>query len=222
MPFGLIFDVDGVLADTEALSAQACTDAFRELHDIEIPLHEHRAFIGATPEHHVEGLARRHGLRINTARTVQAHLRNFLTALASTGDISYPGAQRLIEDVTRYPEWRLGLATGSGRQRSEATIAKIALDGSIFTAWITGDDVARAKPDPEIYLRAASRLELFPRQCVVSEDSVAGLAAAKAASMHCIAVTNTFPGEALRAADRIVDSLEAVTVTLLYDLIGGQ
>ena len=51
------------------------------------------------------------------------------------------------------------------------------------------------------------------------EDSIAGTEAAKAASMHCIAVTNTFPGEHLRQADRIVDSLEEVTVTMLYDLV---
>jgi HAD superfamily hydrolase (TIGR01509 family) len=221
MPFGLILDVDGVLADTEALSAQACTDAFRELHGIEVPLNEHRAFIGATHEHHVQGLARRYGLRIDTARTVLAHLQNFLAAMDAADDISYPGVHALIRDVARYPEWRLGLATGSGRTRSEATIAKVSIDPSLFRAWVTGDDVERAKPDPEIYLRAASRLELFPRQCVVIEDSVAGLAAAKAASMHCIAVTNTFPGEALRAADRIVDSLEHISVTLLYDLVAG-
>lgn len=222
MPLGLIFDVDGVLADTEALSAQACTDAFRELYGVEIPLEEHRAFIGSTPQHHVEGLARRHGLRINTEKTVRVHLQNFLARIADAGDISYPGVHTLIENVVQYPEWRLGLATGSGRTRSEATIAKVAIDVSWFSAWVTGDDVHFAKPDPEIYLRAASRLGLFPRQCVVIEDSVAGLAAAKAASMHCIAVTNTFPGEALRAADRIVDSLESVTVTMLYDLIAGS
>jgi len=222
MPLGLIFDVDGVLADTEAISAQACSDAFRKLYDYEIPLAEHRAFIGSTPQHHVEGLARRHGLRINTEKTVQAHLDSFLARMAEAGDISYPGTRELIDAVSHYPEWRLGLGTGSGRVRSEATIAKVDVDPSRFSAWITGDDVEFAKPDPEIYLRAASKLELFPRQCIVIEDSVAGLAAAKAASMHCIAVTNTFPGEALRAADRIVDSLESVTVTLLHDVIVGS
>jgi putative hydrolase of the HAD superfamily len=222
MPFGLIFDVDGVLADTEALSAQACTDAFRTLYNIDIPLEEHRAFIGATPEHHVEGLARRHGVRIRTLDAVDAHLNNFLARMNDAGDISYPGARALISDVARYPEWKLALATGSGRTRSEATIAKVELDPGVFVAWVTGDDVNFAKPDPEIYLRTASRLGLFPRQCVVIEDSVAGLAAAKAASMHCIAVTNTFPGEALRAADRIVDTLEHVSLTMLYDLIDGS
>ena len=77
----------------------------------------------------------------------------------------------------------------------------------------------RHKPDPETYLRVASKLQLFPTQCVVIEDSVAGVEAAKGASMHCIAVTNTFPGEDLRMADRIVDSLEDISVTLLYDLV---
>ena len=86
-------------------------------------------------------------------------------------------------------------------------------------AWITGDDIRHPKPDPEIYLRAASELGLFPTQCVVIEDSIAGAEAAKAASMRCIAVTNTFPGERLRMADRIVDSLDEISVTMLYDLV---
>lgn len=222
MPYGLIFDVDGVLADTEAISAQAATDAFRDLYGVEIPLHEHRAFIGSTPTVHVEALARRHGLRIDIEATVAAHLENFLEGMSAAGEVTYPGVKPLLENVTQYEEWRLGLATGSGRTRSEATLAKVAVDSTLFTAWVTGDDIDCPKPDPEIYHRVASRLELFPRQCVVIEDSVAGVAAAKAASMYCIAVTNTFPGEALRAADRIVDSLEAVTVTMLYDVVVGS
>ncbi len=219
MPYGLILDVDGVIADTEPLSSRACTAAFRALYGVEVPLSEHLAYTGATPRTHVSGLARKYGVAIDVNEAVDAHKHRFLEELEQAEDLVFPGVKELMENVGHYDEWRLALATGSGRERSGATIARAGFHPELFSAWITGDDIDRAKPDPEIYLQVASKLGLFPMQCVVIEDSVAGVAAAKAASMHCVAVTNTFPGEQLREADRIVDTLEAVNVTLLYDLV---
>lgn len=219
MPYGLIFDVDGVIADTEPLSSRACTAAFRALYGVEVPLEEHLAYTGATPRKHVVGLAQKYRVPIDVDEAVDAHKHRFLEELRDVENIVFPGVVDLIESVRPYDEWRLALATGSGRERSQATIARAGLHPELFDAWVTGDDIQEPKPDPEIYRRAASELGLFPKQCVVIEDSVAGVTAAKAASMCCVAVTNTFPGEQLREADRIVDSLEAVTVTLLYDLV---
>jgi HAD superfamily hydrolase (TIGR01509 family) len=218
MPYALIFDVDGVIADTEPLSARAATAAFRELYGVEIPLAEHLAYTGGTHKKHVLGLAARYKLEVDVDEAIAAHQRHFLAELEAAGDLRYPGVQEIVSLMAADHDWRLGLATGSGRERSRATLAKAGLDTVNFSVWITGDDIRKAKPDPEIYLRAASQLRLFPTQCVVIEDSVAGVAAAKAARMRCIAVTNTYPGEALYAADRIVDSLADVSPTMLYDL----
>jgi beta-phosphoglucomutase len=81
---------------------------------------------------------------------------------------------------------------------------------------VTGDDVKRGKPDPEVFLRAAKKLGAPPESCVVFEDAVAGVEAAKAGGMKCVAVTfvGHHPEENLRAAgaDLIVESLEHVTV----------
>lgn len=219
MPYGLVFDVDGVIADTEPLSSRACSAAFRSLYGIEVPSEAHLAYMGSTPRKHVIGLAKQFNVRIDVDEAIATHKRFFLDELAHAEDIAMPGVTRLIEDVRRYGEWRLALATGSSRERSEATIARAGLHPELFSVWVTADDIEKPKPDPEIYLRVASELGLFPTQCVVLEDSVAGVAAAKAASMRCIAVTNTFPGEQLRRADRIVDSISEVDVTMLYDLV---
>jgi beta-phosphoglucomutase len=84
-----------------------------------------------------------------------------------------------------------------------------------FAAVVTGDDVARGKPDPEVFLTAAARLGADPGRCVVFEDAVAGVEAAKAGGMRCVAVTfvGHHPAEALRTAgaDLVVGSLEEVT-----------
>ncbi|GAI34174.1 unnamed protein product, partial [marine sediment metagenome] len=81
-----------------------------------------------------------------------------------------------------------------------------------FQAIVTGHEVTEGKPSPQVFLLAAQRLGVEPENCVVVEDAVAGVTAAKRAGMHCLAITNTHPKQSLKQADLIVDSLEAVTV----------
>lgn len=93
-----------------------------------------------------------------------------------------------------------------------------------FAAVVSGDDVRRGKPDPEVFLTAAAKLGAAPNRCVVFEDAVAGVEAAKAGGMACVAVTfvGHHPAEKLRAAgaDLVVASLEAVTVEHVAALVG--
>lgn len=219
MPYALIFDVDGVIADTEPLSMRAWSRDFEKVHGVSVTKEDHLAFTGMSAEKHVEGVAGRFGLSVDVEQMIATHRVNFKVELDEAENLIFPGVLEIFESIAKYPEWRIALATSSGRIRSEATIRAAGIEESRLSSWITGDDVQNPKPDPEIYLRAASELGLFPTQCVVIEDSIAGVAAAKAASMRCIAVTNTFPGEQLRLADRIVDTLEDVSITMLYDLV---
>lgn len=222
MPYGLLFDVDGVIGDTEPISTSASNKTFLDLYGLRLSDKDHVPYMGATAEKHALGIAQRHHISIDVRAVVESHLHNFLQGLEEAGNIVFPGVHALIAAIGQYEEWKLALATSSSSTRSQATLRAAGVDPAPFVAWITGDDISRPKPDPEIYLAAASALELFPSQCVVIEDSVAGIEAAKAAKMHVVAVTNTFPGEELRQADRIVDTLEAVDVTMLYDLTAGS
>jgi beta-phosphoglucomutase len=92
-----------------------------------------------------------------------------------------------------------------------------------FGAVVTGDDVSRGKPDPEVFLTAASKLGVEPRRCVVFEDAVAGVEAAKAGGMACVAVTfvGHHSAEKLRAAgaDVVVASLEEVRAEQVAELV---
>lgn len=219
MAYGLIFDVDGVIADTEPISCRACSAAFYELHGVTVPIEDHLDYMGATSQKHARGIAAKYSVRGDIDELIAAFQSIFLEELSTAKDIAFPGIHALVDRVASYDDWSLGLATSSDRQRSAATIESAAFKSELLRAWTTADDITKPKPDPEIYMKTASTLGLFPKQCVVIEDSIAGITAAKAASMHCIAVTNTFPGEALREADRIVDSIKDVDVTMLYDLV---
>ena len=91
--------------------------------------------------------------------------------------------------------------------------------GEYFDAIVSGDEVSAGKPDPEIFLEAARRLGAAPSRCVVIEDAIAGVEAAVAARMRCIAVTNTNPSEKLSQPDLVVKSLEELSADVLENLL---
>lgn len=88
-------------------------------------------------------------------------------------------------------------------------------------AFVSGDRLPRGKPAPDIFLLAAERLGVAPASCVVIEDAPAGVAAARAAGMRCLAVTNSHPAASLADADRIVDSLKHIHLADLEALMAG-
>jgi beta-phosphoglucomutase len=88
-----------------------------------------------------------------------------------------------------------------------------------FQAIVTGHDVTEGKPSPQVFLMAAQRLGVEPENCVVIEDAVAGVTAAKRAGMHCVAVTSTRSRESLKQADLIVKTLEEITINDLDKLV---
>jgi beta-phosphoglucomutase-like phosphatase (HAD superfamily) len=88
-----------------------------------------------------------------------------------------------------------------------------------FQAIVSGREVTEGKPSPQGFLLAAQRLEVKPENCIVVEDAVAGVAAAKRAGMHCLAVTNTHPRKSLLDADLIVNTLETISVNDLEGLL---
>ena len=88
-----------------------------------------------------------------------------------------------------------------------------------FQAIISDEDVTKGKPDPQVFKLAAQKLAVEPENCIVIEDAVAGVTAAKKAGIRCLSVTNTHPAVSLAAADLIVDTLEEVSVPDLEELI---
>ncbi len=219
MQHGLIFDVDGVLADTEPLSIHAVNQAFLELYNVSPKDEDSDPYMGVTAEVHVLGIAMQYGINIDVEKMVERQRHHFLKELGGSPNIGISDATAFFNEACRFKDWKLALATSSKRQRSEATLQACGLDTSPLSAWLTGDDITKAKPDPEIYQAAALAIGVPTERCVVIEDSITGITAAKGAGMACIAVTGTFQGEELRLADRIVDSLSNVNMTMLHDLL---
>src|SRR5262249_8652496 len=107
----------------------------------------------------------------------------------------------------------LALASGSERLVVEAVLS---LDGlrHHFAAVVSGSDITRGKPAPDIFLRAAELLRVPPSVCWVIEDSKPGIAAARAAGMRAIAITNTYPAAELKGADYVVSTYTEIQALL--------
>jgi HAD superfamily hydrolase (TIGR01509 family) len=150
----------------------------------------------------------------------QARQETFLAMLEEEPLPAFPGVLELMSAALSDSDFKVGIATSSTREKSEAVL-KSAQIPYLKMEYVTGNDVEKKKPDPELFLTAARRLGLAPDQCVVIEDAPNGVAAAKAAGCRCIAVTNSTTSEQLTEADCVVNSLEPITIQHIMDLIEG-
>jgi beta-phosphoglucomutase family hydrolase len=128
-----------------------------------------------------------------------------------------PGALELLKELD-VSGIKMAIASSTPPENARLVLGSLGITGR-FRAIVSSQDVTEGKPSPQVFLVAAKRLGAEPRNCVVIEDAVAGVTAAKSAGMGCVAVTNTHPRKSLREADLIVDSLEEVTVKDLEKLL---
>jgi len=127
-----------------------------------------------------------------------------------------PGVSALLADLAAV---RIPAVIGSSTHRENIETALDLLGfRHRFAAIVTAEDVQRGKPDPEVFLKAAQRIGRLPPECVVFEDALVGIEAARAAGMRVIAVATTNPIDLLLHADLAVETLEAVTATRLATL----
>jgi HAD superfamily hydrolase (TIGR01509 family) len=220
--YGLIFDVDGVIADTEGPTAEATIKVFVDLFGIKnVKAEDFEAGIGKGAVAYIKAAAAVHGLELTDEQVVQAEKmreENFIRLLQEQPLPAFPGVLELINAALARPDFRLAIATSSSREMSEVAVrgAKVPCDRM---AYVSGSDVKNKKPHPEIFLLAAERMGVAPASCVVIEDSPGGVEAAKAAGTKCVAVTNTTTPENLRQADLICDSLEQVDLETVVNLV---
>jgi beta-phosphoglucomutase family hydrolase len=113
------------------------------------------------------------------------------------------------------------IASSTHRENITTTLDVLGL-GEFFAVIVSGEDVRRGKPDPEVFLTAAQRIGVEPGNAVVFEDALVGIAAAKAAGMRVVAVATTEPKEKLTHADWVANQLDELSVAQLWSSCGGQ
>ena len=220
--YGLIFDVDGVIADTEAVNARVSIKIFADLFGIKgVRREDFEAGIGRGAQEYVRAAARTHGMELTDEQVEHAtQLRQeyFLDILSKEPLPPFPGVLELMEEAMQREDFRVAIATSGTLEKSSAVLkaAKVPFKQMVY---INGSDVKNKKPDPELFLLAAAGLAINPADCVVIEDAPSGIQAAKAAGAKCIAVTNSADADKLREADLICDSLEQMDIETIQKII---
>ncbi len=198
----VVFDMDGLLLDTEVVWQRAEEALFRRYGEV-FSMDDKLAVIGTSPEHAARYFARRLRQPPDRGPVLVDELMAAMHGELKVQVAGRPGAIELVERLRG--RTRLGLASNSPRRLVDAALGTARL-ADAFDAIVTSDDAA-FKPAPDIYLLACERLRVAPQEALALEDSASGVAAAKAAGLTCIAVPQ-FAEIDVSAADRIVDSLE--------------
>ena len=214
----IIFDCDGIIADTEPLHLSTLQQSLRQ-EGIVLTTEDYYAQYLALDDRGCYKLVyQRNGLELTEAKlselmrrkaeSIEPIMRRELTV--------FPG----VPDFIRTASKRLPLAVASGALRGEIDlILDHAGVSSYFEAIVSAEDVTRGKPDPESFLKALSLINgrrdntIDPAECLVIEDSLHGVQAARMARMRCLAVTNSYDRSRLSQADIITSSLADITLS---------
>jgi haloacid dehalogenase superfamily, subfamily IA, variant 3 with third motif having DD or ED/haloacid dehalogenase superfamily, subfamily IA, variant 1 with third motif having Dx(3-4)D or Dx(3-4)E len=206
-----IFDMDGVIIDSEMLHAQKNTIIFNEL-GIEVPDNFRRRLPGLSSFKKWEILKNMFNLKQEVNELVEIDRSSYQEFLKNEIHLLKPieGIPELLEDL-KGNNIKIALASSSPMDIIELVINSFKL-GKYFDILVTGDCVERCKPDPDIFIYAAGKMNTAPENCVVIEDSGNGVRAAKSAGMKCIGYRNLNSGnQDLSPADIIVDSIRNVS-----------
>lgn len=207
----VIFDMDGVISDTQ--KAHSCVE--REMllsHGIDIDAAEiSRRFAGVSLREMFPAIFAEHGKEMPDLQAIIEDKWSRITRIAGNDVPEIPGAKDLIGKLRR-DGYQLGVASGSRPAFIQLVLAALNLTDT-FHAVTSSYEVERGKPDPAVFLLAAQRLGAKPEECVVIEDAISGMTAAKSAGMKCIGLVasrhDAYP------ADMLVERLDELSVELL-------
>ena len=204
LPKGVLFDMDGVLVDSEPFIAKAGCMFFAEK-GLEVTPADFEPFIGMGENRYIGGVAEKYNLPIDII-TAKARTYDIYLEIIKGQIESLPGVKDFLNKCKTMNK-KIALATSADLRKAEGNLIEIGLPLDYFDTIVTGEDIKHKKPDPEIFLLAAKRLNINPCDCLVIEDAVSGVAAAKSAGAKCLAITSTFTAEQLKAADYFAANL---------------
>jgi beta-phosphoglucomutase len=200
---GILFDFNGVIVDDEA---QHCSALMATLEEYGYALNEetyYREYLGFDDRECFRFTFARMGLPQDDATVAEAVARKHAVYQQAVGASMrlVPGADEFVENAA-LDGFQLAIVSGALRREIELALELTGLRPH-FAHIIAAEDVSACKPDPRGYTRARELLELEPRRCVVIEDSMPGLQAARAAGLRCAMLTTSHPEHACREADLV-------------------
>jgi beta-phosphoglucomutase len=223
----IVFDFDGVIANSEPLHLRAFQQALSE-DGIELSASDYfNRYLGFDDVGMFEALARDRGIAMSDRQVTALVTRKGvkLQTMLQAGSVLFPGAA----DFIRAAAAAVPVAIASGALRHEIDeIVEAAGIAQLFTTVVAAGDTPQSKPSPAPYLLAFERLreatgrELDGRRCVAIEDSRWGLESARGAGLRCVGVTNSYPADQMGQAELIVSGLDTLTIEQLDQLCSSD
>jgi beta-phosphoglucomutase family hydrolase len=210
----VLWDMDGVIADTADYHYSAWRDVLKE-RGVEFSKADFMQYFGQRHDTIIK-FALGDKLSPEEINDITEKKQSLYRRRISRNIVPLPGAIKLIKLLNKN-KVKMAIASSAVQKNIDVILQGLGIENN-FQAIVFGTEVAEGKPSPLIFQLAATKLDVKPANCVVIEDAIAGVAAAKRAGMKCVAVTNSHPGARLKNADLIVDSLEKVDISVLSGL----
>ncbi len=189
----ILFDMDGVLIDSEALMAKSGILALREF-GVEARAEDFLPFVGRGEDKYIGGVAEKHGVRYDIAMKDRAYdyYGELVGKEATVPADTLPTLQALHARGVK-----MAVCSSADRVKVQYNLRAIGADASLFCAIVTGSDVAKKKPAPDIYLKGAQLLGEQPESCLVVEDAPSGIQAAHAGGIRAVGIVSSFSAQEL-------------------------
>jgi len=213
----VIFDMDGVLVDSEPLHFEMERRLFREV-GIDLPIEEHEQYAGLTPKRMWTEIRQAYGLPQSVDKLTALEIGRKTEFLEDRTLEASPGIEQLILRLHE-AGYRTSVASSSPHQLIRLFLNRAGLIDH-FDYLVSGEDVVEGKPEPDIYLLAARKNDVPPERCLAIEDSQRGVRAAQAAGMRCIGYRNPNSGKQdLTAADYSVEDFSEESIKEILSFI---
>src|SRR5436190_12272833 len=211
---GFIFDLDGVLTDTAEYHYRGWKRLADEL-GIPFTREDNEALRGIARRESLMLILKGHTFSEEEVQEMMERKNKYYLELIHTINSSdlLPGARELLEEIRNAG---LKSALGSASKNAREVVQRLGI-ANLLDAISDGNSVERQKPAPDLFLHAASQLNLNPKECVVVEDAAAGIEAAQAGGFHTLGLG---PKERVGKADVVLPSLQSVRLSDLLDLLG--
>ncbi len=205
LPYGVIFDMDGVLVDSEPFICKAACMMYDEK-GLNVKPEDFKPFIGKGENRYLNGVAEKYNFPVNIEKAKKRTYDIYLEIIK--GELQpLPGVFEYI-DKCKQLDKKISVASSADLRKVKGNLEEINLPFEEFEAVITGEDVEHKKPSPDIFLLAAEKMSLDAKDCLVVEDAVSGVKAAKQAGAKCLAITGSFSKEELNGADFYAENLK--------------
>jgi beta-phosphoglucomutase len=198
---GVIFDLDGTVIDSTVIDYEAMRKAFADI-EISFSYEDYITRVGGRGEEMVRSKADLS--KDEVQNLLERKAGYFREAVLENPVRLIPGIENFLRDLKNVPMWT-ALATGSSKEKVDLVLEHSGIS-HYFDIIVTSDDVKSGKPDPSVFLKAAESLNLQPEECIVFEDAVMGIKAARNAGMKVIAVKTSSSFELISEADLILES----------------